>query len=348
MRQVYVLRRRSRVFGALVCVALGVTEIAWVVGDTETVGAQALARVWFGLTVAGVPLTSVVDLVLIGLYAGTAVAVSRPVGAGALGAAAAVTLALRLPSLWILTAGWTQGAPSRQQLLLTVVAELAGAGVLLLTAVAGRRPAFGDDVVPVPARERVRVPAGLLLIAVALLEAGWQLYFVRFFAQNPTTGSYVRTITGENAIPALLATPSGWLGWAIAALGLGAGVAALRRLPPARPLGIVVAWLVALTAAPDIGAWAQQGQFLAFNLSDLASLGSDVTLRQLTLLFEIAAAVVLVVLLAPPGSGGPARALDPFEARDTIEMQTMPSPANYLRQTPRVPPPPPPLPPRPW
>jgi hypothetical protein len=233
------------------------------------------------------------------------------VAASALVAAAVFTLAVRLPSLWVLTASWAYLQPTdsiRTRALFSTFAVLGLAVGLVITAVAGRRPPeAGDDQGPRAARYR-RMPmrptvvvawlsAAFLLLEAALITA-WQLRFGYQFGSEVYLDSLVG---GERVGQRLLAPPSGWLAATTAVLGLTAGVGLLARAVFSRPLGAVVA--VAVSASGAVGVDA------AVRLRILEHFGQvplEYQLLVATSLFELVAGLLLIVLLTRRGESGPA------------------------------------------
>ncbi|MGW6513821.1 hypothetical protein ACWGCP_41125, partial [Streptomyces niveus] len=181
-----IFTRGARITGAVLCAALAVVVAAWIVRDLRvTDGPLDLWWSWAdqdsGRATAP-PATSPLDPVLLVVYAVVAVVVVRSaVAASALFATGLLTLAVRLPSLWVLNSSWTDGRASdelRTRALLCVVGML-GAGVaLLVTALAGRRPPDSAyALTPTRPTQGVSVAAFLLLGAVAGIWAAWEVYW---------------------------------------------------------------------------------------------------------------------------------------------------------------------------
>ncbi|MEU1615863.1 hypothetical protein ABZ479_01025 [Streptomyces sp. NPDC005722] len=243
--------RRAYRLGGVVCAALGAAEAVWLGQDLVQFRAEGAVKVWAGLAVpvGGAPLvTSTVDLLLLALYAAAAVASLKPGGVGVLGAASVVTLALRTPTAYLLAPAAGGGAPGLQgALLLTAAGQVVGALVLLVVV---RRT--GQDA-PAPPRPAAGVLAGMLLLVVALI-AGVLEFSRRSDPNAPLPpGFFWRTATGGYLVDSQLGAPYEWLIWATAGLAAAAGLAAFSRAPFARPLGISVAGLLAVTAVPVIG-----------------------------------------------------------------------------------------------
>ncbi|MEV4683462.1 hypothetical protein [Streptomyces kurssanovii] len=311
------LTRGARITGAALSGVLALITGAWIVRDISVSGGlEGLWRYW-----ASDPrrewriapqATSPLDGTLFAVYAGVGVAVLRSsVAASALVAAALFTLAVRLPSLWVLTASWAYLRPTdsiRTRALFTTFAVLGLAVGLVITAVAGRRPAeAGDEQGPRAARHR-RTPtrptvvvawlsAAFLLLEAALITA-WQL---RFGYQVGAEVYLDSLVGGERVGQRLLAPPPGWLAATTVVLGLAAGVGLLARAVFSRPLGAVVA--VAVSASGAVGVDA------AVRLRILEHFGQAPLEYQLlvaTSLFELVAGLLLIVLLTRRGEDGPA------------------------------------------
>jgi hypothetical protein len=275
------------VVGALVCAALAVAEVAWTLQDASVLGPSGLLRLWGGTIgagqVSGPPATSVLDPMLALLYAVVAVAAFRPAAVGAFVGAAAVTLALRVPSVQILGTDVSAGFPDQlAQLRLTALGGLVGSGVLLVTTAFVRR---GSDRPP-PLRPRpvAGVLAGLLLLVLALLTALSQLYWTGFTRRAAPPGYDWTSVNGGFAINSLLGPPFEWLAWAATALAVLAALTALARAPLARPLCSAVALLLPFSALPVILPSPDQGA---------------VTMAQLAAAFIIVAAPVIPLLMLP-------------------------------------------------
>lgn len=328
MRQGYALASTARRVGAVVCGVLALVEAAWVVQDVTVVGGAGLWQVWAGLAVpvGGGPLnTSVVDAALIGLYAGAVAAAYRAVAAGAFVAVGVVTLALRLPAVLTLGGQWGGSLDVQGQLVLTAFGEVVGAVVLLVTVAKGRRMLPGRE--PAPPRPAAGVLAGLLLLIVAVMTGAWQFYRMAGLddgVQPP--GFFWRTVTGGYLVNSLLGTPFGWLSWSTAGLCAAAAVAAMVRMPWARPMGIAVGWLLVPLAVPVLA---------PVRLTTL-------TVGQFGAGFAVAAAVVVALLLLPKAEAAfgwrSGETFDPeeFAAPDTL---TMPAFGVYGGTYPDPPPP---------
>jgi hypothetical protein len=291
MRQGFALARPARWAGAVVCGVLVLIEAGWVIQDIGLVGANGLGLVWVGLAVpiGGAPLnTSVIDMALLGLYAGTMVAALRPVAAGAFASVGAVTLLMRAPTVLILGGQWDGRLDIQGQLVLTAAAEVVGAVALIGIAANRRRVLPGWD--PAPPRPAAGVLGGLLLLTVGLMTGAWQLSRTMGLgdvAQQQPPGFFWRTVTGGYLVNALLGTPFGWLSWSAAGLSAVAGLVAMRRTLIARPMGIAVGWLLASLAVPVL----------------VTAKPTAVTVGVFGAGFAVVAALVVTLLLLPRAEG---------------------------------------------
>ena len=267
MGQGRILTRGARVFGALVCAVLGMISLAWIVRDLGK--ADEASHLWW--TWSGMPFrasgslfgSSLFDLVLLVLCVVAGITALRsPAAAGALGTVAAVTLVLRLPSLWNLNADWMQGIPDD---LKTRATLSAWAGVVL---------------------------GALLLGAAGAVVGAWQIYW----AQKADWDIYKYQLTGKHTLVTLLSPPAAWEAWALVALCLVAAAAALGRAPLARPLGMVAAVLVLAAGVSEISLYSKLKY--VEHLDDLPTVG---VLSVLTAFFELAVGLVALLALARRG-----------------------------------------------
>ncbi|MBT2365164.1 hypothetical protein J7E88_07490 [Streptomyces sp. ISL-10] len=322
------LTQGARITGAALAALLALIAGAWILRDLLTAQDPAdLWGFWAGdLRGRGVtPLTTTIaDPVLLLVYAAVAVCAPRsPVAASALVAAGVVTLGIRLPSLWVLTAPYMDLQATdalRTRALYSAFAAL-GLGVgLLITAVAGRRAAgdHGDDRGPrlstgvpqprTPTRpaQSVAVLAFLLLGTAGAVTVAWQVRW----AYTAGADAYLDRFTGGEQAPVLLLQPpSAWLAAVVAVLALVAAVGGLFQAVHTRTLGAVAAVLIAADGAVGLGFALRQKLFDRF-----VDLGLESQLLVATWLFESAAGAVLLVALlrrgeeepcAPPAYGCP-------------------------------------------
>lgn len=308
MGQGRILTRGARVFGALVCAVLGMISLAWIVRDLGK--ADEASHLWW--TWSGMPFrasgslfgSSLFDLVLLVLCVVAGITALRsPAAAGALGTVAAVTLVLRLPSLWNLNADWMQGIPDdlKTRATLSAWAGVVLGALLLATVAAARRPADGYPAAPgalpadaPPGRPGpgAAVTGALLLGAAGAVVGAWQIYW----AQKADWDIYKYQLTGKHTLVTLLSPPAAWEAWALVALCLVAAAAALGRAPLARPLGMVAAVLVLAAGVSEISLYSKLKY--VEHLDDLPTVG---VLSVLTAFFELAVGLVALLALARRG-----------------------------------------------
>ncbi|MFI9581371.1 hypothetical protein ACIHCQ_05905 [Streptomyces sp. NPDC052236] len=315
------LTRRARIAGAVLCAVLALVVGAWIVRDLTTAAAPLdLWRHWTGSRgdASAAPLTTTLeDLALLAVYVTVAVASLRSaVASAALVAAGVITLAVRLPGLWVLSTSWmdlraTEALRTRA-LYCAFVALALGIG-LLITAAAGRRPPEASyapydpyaaprapyDPTPTRPGQGVSVLAFLLLGAAGGVLAAWEIHTAAEYGGS----LYADRITGsESLLLPLLGTPPGWLAAVLVALTLTAAVGALFHAVFSRPLGLAVAVFLV----------AEGGRGLATAIRyDLLTTVGDLPVREQLLvstwLFELGAGAVLLLALARRGvSGEPA------------------------------------------
>jgi hypothetical protein len=308
MGQGRILTRGARVFGALVCAVLGMISLAWIVRDLGK--ADKASHLWW--TWSGMPFrasgslfgSSFVDLILLVLCVAAGIAALRSsAAAGALGTVAAVTVVLRLPSLWNLNADWMQGIPDdlKTRADLSAWAGVVLGGLLLAAVAAARRPADGHP--PAPDARPADQPPGrpgpgaavtgaLLLAAAGAVLGAWQIYW----AQKAGWDIYKHQLTGKHTLVTLLSPPAAWEAWALVALCLAAAAAALGRAPLSRPLGMVAAVLVLAAGASEISLYLKL-EYVE-HLDDLPTVG---VLSVLTAFFEVLVGLVALLALARRG-----------------------------------------------
>ncbi|MFJ8072927.1 proline-rich domain-containing protein [Streptomyces sp. NPDC096176] len=311
------LTRGARITGAALCVVLALITGAWIVRDVSASdGFVGLWRYWvsdprhnWG---RNPQVTTSLDGALLLVYGGVAVAALRSsVAAGALVATAVFTLAVRLPSLWVITASWIDldsADTVRTRALLSTFAVLGLAVGLVITTAAGRRPPeAGHDAGPRASAHR-RTPtrptravartAAVLLFAEAAVTAAWQIRFAYRFGSEV----YLDSLVGGDLLAIrLLAPPSGWLATAVVVLGLTAGLGLLAGAAFARPLGAVLAVHLAVAGATGVD--------FAFRLRIIQKFGRAPLEYQLlcaTWLFGLIAGLVLLAVLTRRGESGPA------------------------------------------
>ncbi|MCZ4120045.1 hypothetical protein [Streptomyces sp. H39-S7] len=307
MYQGNVLARGARVAGGIILVVLIATEIIWIARDIGNAGVKDTFLTWIGRIFAGqghAPLgTSITDLILLVVYLGALVAVTKPAAAGAFVTVGLLTFFYRLPLLWIMNEDITEGLPLRDRALYTALGAVIASVALIVIAAAGRRPAVSpaDGEPPAPPRSGPAVFAGLLLTLFALAAVAWEAYYIdRFTSERMGPFSYWRQFSGQRPSGVLLAPPGFWIDWSTAVLCMVAAVQAFARKPMARPLGIVLGWVLAAYAVYTLNVYAKQE--LLFEFDDI---GTPDILQQLTSLAEAAGGLVVIVLLALRGRQRP-------------------------------------------
>ncbi|MGP3953377.1 hypothetical protein [Streptomyces sp. 7N604] len=313
MGQSRTLMRGARLFGAIAFALLALVELVWIIHDAHA--AVETADVWW--LWAGMPSraeggiwgTSLADPVLVCVHTGAAIAALRSASAsaggsvsaaGALGSAAVVTIALRLPSLWTLQSGWMRVVDEDLRSRATLTA---GTGVLtgvtmLVAVAAGRRPAAGGEGRGVggvvrPGRA-ASVIAFLFLGVAAGAVAAWQIHWAREWGWR----TYEKLLVGDGPqnVYALLQPPFGWLAWTVVLVSLAAAVAALARTAFSRPLGMTAATM--LLARGLTGVSAQRRTGLPAHVWDLPVRDQ---LSVATAVFELLAGVVVLAALGRRG-----------------------------------------------
>ena len=314
MGQERTLARGARIFGALLLAALALLSLGWIIRDFTK--ASEVTDVWWNWSNAPARAengdmwtTAFTEPTLMLMYAVAAVTAARSsAAAGILTSAGVLTVLLRLPGLWNLNADWMQGIPDglKSKVLFSTIAMVVVGVVLVITAVAGRRPAepagghgYGFPPAYDPAEEPPACPtrgggvaAFLLLAASAVAIGGWEIYWW----QDRGWEFYERTLTGERSIVALLAVPNGWHAWTVALLALVAGVAALSGAPFSRPMGLLVSAPLAATGLFSTS-YAVKMKLIE-NFDDLS------TREQLSIatgVFELVAGLAVLLALAPRG-----------------------------------------------
>lgn len=309
----------------VLCAALAVVVTAWIVRDLRvTNGPLALWWHWAdpgAAAVAPPPVTTPADLVLLAVYAVVAVTAGRSaVAASAIFATGLLTVAVRLPQLWVLGSSWTDGrVPDglRTRALYCAVGAL-GAGVLLLvTAAAGRRaPGAAYGRTPTRPTQGVSVAAFLLLGSAAGVWAAWEVHWGLRLGLR----AYLDRLTGESALMPLLGTPPGWLNVVTVLLCLVAAVGALFHTPFSRPLGMTAAALLLGAGVPALATALRYDR-----LTHLGALPAVELLTLVSLLLGLCAGCGALAALAregeeetpgarPPGAawGRPERYGDPY------------------------------------
>ncbi|GAA2601465.1 hypothetical protein [Streptomyces axinellae] len=304
------LARGARIFGALLTAALALLSLGWIIRDF--VKADEVTDVWWNWTGLlarsedGVWVASSTEPMLLLVYAVAAATAVRSSSAGAiLAGTGALTVVLRLPGLWNLNADWIQGISDGliSKVLFSTIAAVALGAVLVITAVAGRRPAqppasgAGDGSPPsdpaeeLPARPTRggAVAAFLLLGAGAAVLAVWEIHT----AEEAGWDRYERLLTGERTIVRLLDVPPAWTAWTIVLMALVAAVGALAGAPFSRPLGLIVAAPVLASGAFTTAYAVRTEQFGHFGDASI-----EQQLHLLTSAFEVVVGIAVLLVLS--------------------------------------------------
>lgn len=312
MGQGRILNRAPRKLGAVQCALLGLISLGWIIRDLGV--ADEPSHLWW--TLAGLPYrvgsggvfgSSPVDLVLLALCLFTAIAALRSsAAAGALVSVAAVTIVLRLPSLWNLSADWMQGIPGdlKTRANVSAWAQVAFGVLLLITVAAGRRPAdraagqydapdgSTADLPPTRPARGPAVVAALFLGAAGCITGAWQIYWAQHYGWD----TYRPLLTGEHTLVTLLSAPASWSDWAFTALAVTAAAAAAARASFARPLGMTAAALALAQGVSSGSVYAK----LTY-LEHYGDLPTVVQLGVLTGFFAALAGLVALLVLARRG-----------------------------------------------
>ncbi|MBM9507747.1 hypothetical protein [Actinacidiphila acididurans] len=286
----------ARVTGALICVVLIGVELAWAIRDFDSAGVHDTLWTWFGLQLPGIRHgllgTSGLDAVLLVVLVGALAAARRPSAGWAFVTVGLFAVAYRVPGVWIFTSDWARDAPLHDRALSTSVGYVIAGVALIVTGLAGRRPAgavpltgpsdqayssgpagpyqapvgYGTPAVVAapagpgapPARPRTGAAfvGGLVAVALALELAGWQFYYVQeYHGSGFPPHLYRHLLTGQETITSLLAAPTYYAAWITVVLCLLLAVAAFTRAPLARPLGLAVGATFVLNGVISLDNW---------------------------------------------------------------------------------------------
>ncbi|MET8677604.1 hypothetical protein ABZW18_08440 [Streptomyces sp. NPDC004647] len=309
-------------------------NLVWIITDlTVAAGPADVWWLWAGMpsrAEGGLWSTSLADPLLLCVHAAAGVAAMRSASAaGALVSAAAVTLALRSPVLWMLQADWMRIVDEelRTQATLTAGAGVVLGAALLVVVAVGRRPvdgAAGADgaarVLPVRPGPTASVIVFLLLAAASGTGAAWQVHWAREWGRR-TYGSLL-TGDGPQNVYGLLQPPYGWLSWTIIGLGLVGAVAALCRATFSRPLGMTAA---AMLLAWGLAAVSVHQRTDAFR--DFGDLPVREQLSAATALFETLAGIAVLWVLARCGERPGAEPYEGAYSHDGIGVHSPPPPS---------------------
>lgn len=286
--------------GAALCAVLAVIVASWLVRDIRAVDADQLWRYWAGFREArpqAMPATSPVDVVLLVVYVVATVAALRSaVAATALVATGVITLAVRLPGLWGIGSRRMESVFSddlRSRALICAFVALAAGVALLITAGAGRRPpADSYEQLPTRPGPGASVAAFLMLGAVGAVLIAWE---IRQMVKYPEI--YPEWYVGGDRVPqGVIDPPPGWGTAALALLCLVAGASALFHAVHARPFGLVAAALMLPGGVLGVV------RIVHYDLlDDFGSLPTEAQLSLLSWIFELIAALVVLIALAPRG-----------------------------------------------
>ncbi|MCZ2527649.1 hypothetical protein [Streptomyces sp. HB2AG] len=321
MPHVLVLKNGPRIAAGVMCALMALHPLVWMAAD---LGRSDLGTVWGSWTSYGTApvsegkpqfmVTTLVDLELGLLFtAATGLALARSRFAGAVaGAAAGLTLALRLPLVWT---AFTREEPSETTFeydspiyafaVLTTLFQLVLAAAAAATLATGfaRRPVqqYDDEGLPVPVGpdpvEPEDVPArptrtakavgAAVLGLVALLAAGGQVHLAL-----TTSFPYASQLLEVPDRAPALQSPYGWPVLVhIALFAVTAFLAATGR-PAARGLSVVAGGHMLLGAAVTAAVYSVHG----FSAAGQSAVGI------LSLLLNLVGGVVLLVLMGRPGA----------------------------------------------
>ncbi|WP_327709022.1 hypothetical protein OG912_09855 [Streptomyces sp. NBC_00464] len=285
--------------GAALCAVLALIVASWLVRDIRAVGADEWWRYWAGFDNAhpqAMPATAPLDVALLVVYVVATVAALRSsVAATVLVATGVVTLAVRLPGLWGIGSRRTEVMFSddlRSRALICAFVALAAGIALLITAGAGRRPP-ADSYEQLPSRPGpgASVTAFLVLGAAGAVLIAWEIRQVVKYRFNRDW-----YMGGDRYLHGVIDPPPGWANVALALLCLVAGASALFHAVHARPFGLVAAALLLPGGVLGL-VWGVHYELF----DDFGSQPTEIQLTLLSRVFEVIAALVVLIALAPRG-----------------------------------------------
>ncbi|MGW2181204.1 hypothetical protein ACWCXX_24520 [Streptomyces sp. NPDC001732] len=300
-----ILTRGARVTGAVLCAVLAAIVAGWIVRDVGAVDEPVrLWQHWAGYYDAQLrvpPATSAYDVVLLLVYLAAAVAALRSsVAAHALVAAGAVTIAMRLPGLWIIgdtgpTARYTDDLRTRA--LLSAFVALAAGIALIITAGAGRRaPSDPSERLPARPGQGAGVIAFLALGAAGAVMTAWEIRQAVRFSDAPFD-IYPDWYIGGDRIPhGLTDPPPGWFTVLLVLCCLFAAVSALSRAAHARPFGLIAAGLLLFGGVLGVARSVHHDMLTRFG-----GMLVEEQLLVLTSFFELAVGAVALLAMSLPG-----------------------------------------------
>ncbi|MCX4964595.1 hypothetical protein OHA98_07110 [Streptomyces sp. NBC_00654] len=296
------LTRGARITGAVLCAVLALIAAGWIVRDLRALGGPVeLWEYWAGYMDSrpkGVPATSRDGAVLLVVYVLAAVAALRSsVAASALVATGVVTLAVRLPGIWIIGASWMDGSYAdelRTRAMIGTFVALAAALALIITGAAGRRPAdeTGGERPTRPGRG-VSALAFLVLGAMGAVYLAWEIRQAFTLPSSVYPDWYTG---GERIRVALTDVPPGWSSVSVALLCLVAAFSALVHAVHTRPLGLIAGGFVLSSGVLGVARTVHHDM-----LDDFADMGTELQLNMLTMFFSVLAGAVTLIALARRG-----------------------------------------------
>ncbi|MFE9695465.1 hypothetical protein [Streptomyces sp. NPDC006270] len=298
------LTRGARITGAVLSAVLALLAFAWLVRDVRAAeGPGPVWEYWAGtadLWKTPKPTTSATSLVLLAAYAVAAVAALRSAAAAqVLAVTGLVTLALRLPGVWVIA---DAPAPDdlRGRALLTTYAALAAGLALVVVGAAGRRPLPEGAARPAGPGRGAGVTAFLLLGFQAAVFVAWEIRQV--FVHRSEL--YPAWFTGGMPLNLpLLEAPPGWVNGVLVLAFVAAAVGAVSGAAHARPLGLIAGGFVLSSGVLGVARFVHHEMYERF-----ADLGIEQQLNLLSFVSSLLMGPVVIAVLARKGversSGG--------------------------------------------